>query len=637
MPFSRRVPALVFLFAAAATMRAECPSTFKINFPNSACRFGSATVSATSIDGAAYAWLVTGGTIVSGNGTPRVVIAFNDVATAHAAVTVSAPGCVVNGQADIPLHDVLTAKITIGPGRAGDPLTISWSYTGGEPAAQALTGTDFPEPLRLPPSVRSYTYTPTTSGAKQVSIITTAGGARRRATGGGGDSASSCAVAPSVTAYSVEECAKPTMTIEAPSTVLAGQVFTARAVTEAQTVHWTITNGTPATADGKEVTVTAGKVGDVGLTVTAARAGCPSIASKSFAVAAVPELACDHPVATLSAGGSDCSGGTVNVTFQGTPPFHGIWSDGQILTTTSMTLARHINAPGRYTLVSFEDAACAGTVNGAANFDTLGPVAEVTGSGSCMSDAVVTARFTGRPPFGGQWSDGVTFNTTQTSIQRSPSAPGQLSINKFSFHDADCTGTILGSVDVHANPRVTLATFPQSGCVPYLDLNHQWSTYVSVSAQFSYPYENPVTVNWSDGMVTGASRGGSVTQPVTYTITSARDAYCPAVLGTPTAVTLSVSERPQFVIDNLHDGVFICRGVSTTAHLTAPAPPGAAIAWSVTDGTITAGQGTSTVTFTTSLAGGEANLTCLFTYSNQHCPSGDTRHFYVWFPYCPYP
>lgn len=631
---TRVLLAVLPLFAlAGATARGDvpCPSKVTVNLPQSICRFGSATASVAPIDGAAYAWLVTGGTIVSGNGTPRVTIAFHDVAAAHVAVTVSNASCTTSGQADIALHDVITARITVGAGRVGDPLTISWSYTGGEPAAQALTGTDFPQPLRLPPNARSYTYMPSTSGAKEVSITTSAGGTRRRAAGGGGgEGASSCPVAPSVTAYAVDECAKPTVTIEAPSTVLAGTVFTARATTEAQTVRWTITNGTPATADGKEVTVTAGKPGDVGLAVSAVRAGCPSVGTKAFTVAAVPELACDHPVATISAGGSDCSGGTVNVVFQGTPPFSGRWSDGQQFTTTAMSLARHITVPGHYTFSSFEDQVCAGMVNGTAVFETLGPVAEVMGSTACVSDTV-TARFTGRPPFTGQWSDGVPINTTQTTIQRSPSAAGALTIT--SFRDADCVGMVKGSVDVHANPTVNAITLydpnPLPSCFPYLD---RFGIYFVTDANLSVKFigaNPPLVVNWSDGTVTSdpypyandVSRHVAPTHTTTYSVTSARDYYCPAIVTAP-PVTIPVADNPEFVVDNVPASGKICVNLTMTAHLTAPPPAGATITWSVAGGsTITAGQGTNTVTFTTGQDGSAlTSITCRFTYADQRCP-----------------
>src|SRR6185369_1302406 len=127
---------------------------------------GGATVSVNPIDVAAYAWIATGATIASGNGTPRVVLTFDDAATAHVLVAVRNGSCTSTGEADIALRDAFAVKVDSDGGREGEPMTIRWSFSGGEPAVQTLSGTDFPDPIALPPDARSYTYTPSAPGLK---------------------------------------------------------------------------------------------------------------------------------------------------------------------------------------------------------------------------------------------------------------------------------------------------------------------------------------------------------------------------------------------------------------------------------------------------------------------------------------
>src|SRR5215210_3240226 len=50
--------------------------------------------------------------------------------------------------------------------QTGEPVTFSWSYSGGAPQTQTLTGHDFEAPILLGPDVRSYTYIPSKPGEK---------------------------------------------------------------------------------------------------------------------------------------------------------------------------------------------------------------------------------------------------------------------------------------------------------------------------------------------------------------------------------------------------------------------------------------------------------------------------------------
>jgi hypothetical protein len=70
-----------------------------------------------------------------------------------------------------------------------------------------------------------------------------------------------------------------------------------------------------------------------------------------------------------------------------------------------------------------------------------------TGSLSCGS-ATLNASFTGKPPFKGTWSDDVPFETSNTSLVRIITVPGNYSISH--FQDAICEGTSSGVAVISA-------------------------------------------------------------------------------------------------------------------------------------------------------------------------------------------
>jgi hypothetical protein len=610
-----------------------CPLEIVMSLPLLGCRFGTATASIAPIDGALYDWKVMGGSILSGNGTPKILLALGDGANALVSVAVNNRGCLSNGGGVISLHDAFTVNMTADPARVDATATLRWSFTGGEPVAQSITGTDFPQPLNLPTDVRTYTYTPSVAGAKDVSIFATSVAAplRRRPSGRARDSASTCTSAQTSITYQVDECAKPTLSIQAPAMVVAGSAFDVRAVTDATSVHWTITNGSPAAADGTLVTIRAGTTGTVGFSATAKRGSCPFTASSSGSSAIVAELVCSHPTATVSAGPSDCSGGTVNVTFTGVPPFRGKWSDGESFTAQGVSMTRRVTSPGSYNLISFEDAACAGTTSGVANFAAFGPQAQITSTGSCTKDTV-TVTFTGRPPFVGQWSDNESFTTSEMRITRQASTPGPLTI--LYFDDAQCRGTVNGSLYIFPNPTISARTDwpvdPATDCYPY-----PAGPGLQDTAGLAVDFDGgtlPLSVTWSDGVTSTANswpvrRYVLARETTTYTVVSAHDAHCPATLLHP-SVTLWISPRPDVIVDNLGPAGSICDHVATTAHLATAPPAGTTVTWTIQNGTITGGQGTPTVSFTTGTNGPGA-VTSNFTFNDRRCPIATTKNINV--------
>lgn len=85
------------------------------------------------------------------------------------------------------------------------------------------------------------------------------------------------------------------------------------------------------------------------------------------------------------------------------------------------------------------------------------PRAIVSGGGASCDVSIVRARFEGTPPFVGRWSDGVSFSTTATEIERTITESGTYSIVEFA--DVVCAGTTSGEAQVTVEPRTQLTSF----------------------------------------------------------------------------------------------------------------------------------------------------------------------------------
>jgi hypothetical protein len=178
--------------SAAAT----CAPTVPVRVPLLSCRFGTAEAQVEPIAGATYQWSVDGGTLVSGDGTPSVLIGFGGASSALARVTISQGGCVSTGAAILNLRDPLQVTLTVPDANVGTPARLAWSYnTTGPILTQLLQLPGQTTHVRLAPDVRSYLFTPITEGTQSVKLTAALYriGARRRAVGSGsGPRASSC-------------------------------------------------------------------------------------------------------------------------------------------------------------------------------------------------------------------------------------------------------------------------------------------------------------------------------------------------------------------------------------------------------------------------------------------------------------
>ena len=637
MPGKKSFLVIAFVsLVATVRLSGECSPTVVVLAPQNACKSGTATVAVIGIPGATYAWTVDGGTIAGDATNDRVNLTFGSNAAATVSVTMTAGGCVSHGSSVIALHDSFNVQVAPVPAaHAGEPLTLSWTYGGGSPTRQTISGSDFGT-VTLAPAVRTYTYSPVKSGTKQIVIdattdppASTPTSSRQRAVGKSPASASSCGLVHTAVPYTVGECATPTVVIDGPDAVVKDKSFQVSVRPQPGAVAlWTITNGSPATATGEEVTITAGPAGNVDVSVQLTRGACGDQAARSIPILA--EAVCDHPTAVVSAGPISCGSAIVNATFTGTSPFRGTWSDGVPFIALTKSFTRTVTTPSSYSINNFEDVMCAGTSSGVAVIPEPHPTATITATGnSCVGADTITATFTGTPPFTGQWSDGVRtpFQTNSMVISRPVfvnCTPGFSAV--LQGHDSTgCPIVVVGTTPiVHVPDRVTVNV----NC-PVGNLAQVYASFDGSSCLNNQSLAGPWTAVWSDGVTTSSN----ATQqnrfvnpgptPTTYTVVRAYDAFCEANIVKP-SVTPYQNPVPEFT---LPDGV--CQGQTQTVSLTTPPPPGAQVTWSTNNGSIVSGQGTSTMQFTPTLVG-SASIFCTFSFTDaDHCPVNTGRAEFV--------
>jgi hypothetical protein len=621
MPGKKSLFLLVLVFVAGTVrLTAQCSSTVTVQAPPTACKSGTATVAVAAVPGATYAWSVDGGTITGNANSDQITIALGTRATATASVTITALGCTAHGSGVIALHDPFAVRTSIPEGGMGTPLTIQWNYEGGSPARQTISGSDF-APLTLPADARSYTYTPATSGNKQIvidAIVQTPpdsspASSRRRAVAKSPASASACGELHTTVPYTVSDCVKPPVILDAPSTIVTGSSVLLSVVPQSNAlITWTIVNGSPGTATGNSVMVTAGSSGSVDVSVRIARGSCSNQADRSIAI--VPRPPCNDPKAVVTVGAVGCGSAMVNATFTGAPPFHGMWSDGVPFTSDTASLVRTVTAPGNYSIASFEDAACAGTASGVAVIPALGPTATTIGKvSSCIGADKVTVQFTGRPPFTATWSDGTTFSTSNMEVEHAVTNTGTNNVVS-GFDGTHCPLVVFGGVVGHPTPVVEVG----KSC-----LTPDFDNALMLFVHFTGAYTTPVSATWTDG-VTISSNGTPVwrglpapTTTTTYTVADAHDAYCSAVFAVPPAITVYASPVPDFSLGIGN----ICSGATASASLATPPPAGAQVQWFADGATIVSGQGTSSIQYKAG-AVGVMILGCTFTFPDPaRCPT----------------
>ncbi|HXH90225.1 MAG TPA: hypothetical protein VNN25_01495 [Thermoanaerobaculia bacterium] len=305
----------------------------------------------------------------------------------------------------------------------------------------------------------------------------------------------------------------------------------------------------------------------------------------------------------------------MNVTFTGTPPFQGVWSDGEHFFSNETSLVRHVQIPGDYRIATFKDAVCDGTQTGVAVVPPLIPTAQVwaSGNGCALVDSAYV-NFSGKAPFSACWNDGTCFTTFSSQIVR-PLTTVTPMLTLASGSDRDgCPLAITGGTRVLPSPKakierkcLTVGAFEGNNVTEFL---------VTIDGTFveqAFP-------TWSDGSH-ALFRYFTIDQTTTYTLNSL-SVYgwqCAPLIDPPRSVTVYPTPVPALS----SSAADVCAGSTFSAAVTPP-PPGTQVTWEMFNGTILSGQGTNAVQVQ-GVAGPDGNITgylyCTFTFSDPtHCP-----------------
>src|SRR5690349_3803688 len=133
--------------------------------------------------------------------------------------------------------------------QTGEAVTITWSYSGGAPQSQTLSGSDFEQPVVVPPGHTSYTYTPYMPGEKHVQL----------------SAASACGTAVETVKYHVKRCSivEPVLTVSATSVAPGATIQASLALPAGHTAKWEVRNGAASATTGSSIQIVAGTPGVV--------------------------------------------------------------------------------------------------------------------------------------------------------------------------------------------------------------------------------------------------------------------------------------------------------------------------------------------------------------------------------------
>jgi hypothetical protein len=587
------------------------------------------------LDGATYAWTAEGATITAGANTNRVSATLGDAGSAKLVCVVTRAGCSSEAAGVIAIRKPLVIQELKVPAEAdaAQPVTITWTYeTGSAPNAQLLMGDAFPAPVTLDGAQRSYTFTPAMSGTRNVELLASyapsirppvVSHGRRRSAGTTLTTATQCPSARATAKLEIGGCALGDLEIVAPEDVESGSSFLASVeVNGGDAVLWTVRNGTFVTPDYlPQVEVRADDLAaevEVFVRVTHS-ADCERRASALLAVHVRAICATNPPTATLSVLGRECTKATIQAAFIGTPPFSGRWHDGTPFETSSATISREVTAPGTFGLVGFRDSICSG-LSDRVTVEDIRPDAIISTIGGNCTNSTIVATLIGTPPFTGQWSGGERFTTSEYTIEKQ-TPPIWEQVYIYGLQDANCYRVEATS---HANlerpPSLSLAR------EPFCQFDTGEGVYLGMEMREGVP---PYSVEWSDGVVTTSNSnyfGRTFTEKVStqLEIVRATTGKCDATFFNPIA---TVVYRPEPRIDEATMTTITCFGKSGKASLKDEIP-GAHLEWTITNGTILTGQGTSAVTFQ-GIARAEMRLTVTATYPDGLCSRSDSHSVLV--------
>ncbi|HEX8409774.1 MAG TPA: hypothetical protein VF883_13010 [Thermoanaerobaculia bacterium] len=265
--------------------------------------------------GATYVWQISGGTIASANGRNVSFTAGASGAVSLSVTVTTAAGCSATGNASVAINPSPDAAIsapaslcanaagTASVANAGVGATYVWQISGG-----TITSSNG----------RNVSFSAGASGSVSLSVTVT--------------TASGCSATSSTPAIAINPL--PSAAITAPSTICADAAGAASVMDAGAgaTYNWQVSGGTITSANGRNLSYTAGSGGTmtIGVTVTTA-SGCSTTSSANVTVNAATAIATQPQSVTIPRNSS----ATLSVVASGTGTLTYRWYRGTTGNTTT--------------------------------------------------------------------------------------------------------------------------------------------------------------------------------------------------------------------------------------------------------------------------------------------------------------
>lgn len=546
--------------------------------PTRVCAGRLSTASVPATTGATYVWTVTNGAISSGQGTNSLsFVGTADPVTIAVDATIGS--CSASDSRAIPVSLSPSGSVSGGGTICeGGSTNISFNLVGTAPFSITWSDGFMQSVGAAGPGTR--TVSPTVTRSYTIAALNDGTGCPA----GSGTGSATVTVNP-----------LPSVAIAAPASFCAGAAGLTASVPDAgagATYAWTISGGTfggSTTAPVVSFTPT-GPTVTLGVSVTLPTT---CTASSRRVVSLAPP-----PSAVVSGGGTICYGneGTIQVNLTGTPPYSLTWSDGVVQSGIASSIAQRNVRPAAtttYSVTAVQDANCSGASSGSATFNVVAsPSAVMTSANATIcpgGSATLTVRLSGQGPYTLTWSDGLVETVTGPERTRtvSPAATRKYTIG--SVRNATCSVPGAGStlVTVFPDPSASVITVPVEVCAEAAGLTA------------SVPDSGAGTLyTWS--ITNGTIDAGQGTRSLSWTAGSAGTALLSVAIRVAAGCQVSgsasipVNARPALPFISAPSSIE-SGATGVVAEVIGRTGPG--WNWTITNGTITSGAGTSRITF----------------------------------------
>jgi hypothetical protein len=553
--------------ATACFNDVDCSSTQATITPTpaSVCTSSTGNTASGPAGMTAYAWGIANGTITSATNIQTITYTAGASGSVTLSLTVTAPnGCIVSGSTPVTINP-LPATPTITPGGpttfcAGGSVTLTSSsatgnqwYLNGNPIGGATANT----------------YIANASGS--YTVVVTDG--------------NNCSSAPSAATVVTVNPLPPTPTITpgGPTTFCAGGSVTLTS-SSASGNQWYL-NGNPiggATAN----TYVANASGSYTVVVTDGN-NCSSAPSAATVVTVNPLPA----TPTITPGGPTtfCAGGSVTLTSSSATGNQWSLNGNPIGGATANTYVA--TASGSYTVIVTDGNNCVSAASAATvvTVNPLPPTPTITPGGPTTFCAGGSVTLTSSSASGNQWFlngnpiGGATANTYVAT------ASGSYTVKVTDVNS--CTSAASSATTVTVNPIPATPTITPGGPTTFCAGGSVTLTSSSASGNQWFLNGNPI------GGATANTYVATASGSYTVKVTSLGCSSAPSA-----ATTVTVNPNPNATITT---AASIISGASGSASV-ANAGVGATYNWGITNGSITGGTGTNSITFT---AGAPGTLT----------------------------